>query len=64
MSLLLFSISDEIREVADKAYGTEDRTVPGGWNGMVGELIRRVSGNGNYILKSSNSNFHHYNNNM
>ena len=37
-----FPFADEIREVADKAYGTEDATAPGGWNGMVGELIRRV----------------------
>lgn len=36
-------MTDKIQPVKDKAYGTEDPNEPGGWNGMVGELIRRVS---------------------
>lgn len=29
--------------VKDGAYGSENPSAPGGWDGMVGELIRRVS---------------------
>ena len=28
--------------VKDETYGAQDETVKGGWNGMVGELVRRV----------------------
>ncbi|XP_055385566.1 glutamate receptor 1 isoform X2 [Condylostylus longicornis] len=34
-------INYEIREVQDKTYGAENPDVPGGWDGMVGELVRR-----------------------
>ncbi len=30
----------EIRPVADGQYGMSDPAVPGGWTGMIGELIR------------------------
>jgi len=33
-------ISYELRPVRDKKYGAE--TQGGGWNGMVGELVRKV----------------------
>ncbi|GBO18294.1 Glutamate receptor 1 [Araneus ventricosus] len=32
-----------IKLVNDSAYGGKDPSSPGGWNGMVGELIRKVS---------------------
>ena len=35
-----FCIADEIRTVKDGKYGAEETN--GSWNGMVGELIRRV----------------------
>ena len=34
-------MADEIRTVKDGKYGAEETN--GSWNGMVGELIRRVS---------------------
>lgn len=34
---------DELRIVKDGKYGMENSDVPGGWDGMVGELIRKVS---------------------
>ncbi|XP_011336838.1 glutamate receptor 1 isoform X2 [Ooceraea biroi] len=34
-------ISYELRIVKDGKYGTENPDVPGGWDGMVGELIRK-----------------------
>lgn len=33
---------DEIRIVKDGQYGAENPEVKGGWDGMVGELIRKV----------------------
>lgn len=39
--LLLFS-TDELRIVKDGAYGAENPDVKGGWDGMVGELVRKV----------------------
>lgn len=33
---------DEIRLVKDGTYGSENADVNGGWDGMVGELVRRV----------------------
>lgn len=38
------SISVELRLVKDNKYGGQDTGSPHGWNGMVGELIRHVSG--------------------
>lgn len=38
----MFSISDEIQIVKDGNYGSENPDVKGGWDGMVGELVRRV----------------------
>lgn len=35
-------IADELRIVKDGQYGTEDPAHIGGWDGMVGELVRRV----------------------
>lgn len=35
--------SDELRTVKDRKYGTENREVKGGWDGMVGEIIRKVT---------------------
>lgn len=34
---------DEMRLVKDGAYGSENPNVRGGWDGMVGELVRRVT---------------------
>ncbi|XP_024891669.1 glutamate receptor 1-like isoform X2 [Temnothorax curvispinosus] len=34
-------ISYELRIVKDRKHGTENPDVPGGWDGMVGELIRK-----------------------
>lgn len=34
---------DEIRIVKDNKYGAENPDVKGGWDGMVGELVRQVS---------------------
>lgn len=30
------------KEVHDSKYGNVDNKIPGGWNGMIGEVIRRV----------------------
>lgn len=40
---LNFPFLDELRIVKDGKYGMENPDVPGGWDGMVGELIRKVS---------------------
>lgn len=32
-----------MRLVKDNTYGSENPKVHGGWDGMVGELVRRVS---------------------
>lgn len=37
------SIADELRIVRDGKYGAENPEVKGGWDGMVGELVRQVS---------------------
>lgn len=34
--------SDELRIVKDGQYGAENPDVKGGWDGMVGELVRKV----------------------
>jgi len=34
--------SDELRTVKDRKYGMENHEVKGGWDGMVGEIIRKV----------------------
>lgn len=34
---------DEVRIVKDGNYGAENPDVKGGWDGMVGELVRQVS---------------------
>lgn len=35
--------ADEMRIVKDGNYGAENPEVKGGWDGIVGELVRRVS---------------------
>lgn len=40
---MCISISDELRPVKDGNYGSEKSTEHGGWDGMVGELVRKVS---------------------
>lgn len=37
------NFADELRIVKDGKYGSENPDVAGGWDGMVGELIREVS---------------------
>lgn len=37
-----FIITDELQIVKDGNYGAENPDVRGGWDGMVGELVRRV----------------------
>lgn len=41
---LLFALffSDALRIVRDKKYGAKNADEVGGWDGMVGELVRRV----------------------
>ena len=39
----LLSASDEIRLVKDKRYGSVNTSVEGNWDGIIGELVRRVS---------------------
>ena len=41
--LLIFLIKDEIRLVKDDRYGNENPNVTGGWDGIIGELIRKVN---------------------
>lgn len=41
--MIPFDFPDELRIVKDGKYGMENPDVPGGWDGMVGELIRKVS---------------------
>ncbi len=36
-------IIDELRVVKDRKYGNENPNVTGGWDGIIGELVRRVS---------------------
>lgn len=36
-------VADELRVVKDGQYGSENPDVKGGWDGIVGELIRRVT---------------------
>lgn len=44
--------TDELRLVKDGNYGSENHAVDGGWDGMVGELVRKVSrGRGNCELR-------------
>lgn len=35
--------SDEIRLVKDGQYGKENPKMVGGWDGMIGEILRKVS---------------------
>jgi ionotropic glutamate receptor len=35
-------LTGDIQIVKDEKYGSENSAVPGGWDGMVGELIRKV----------------------
>lgn len=51
---LLTNFADELRIVKDGKHGTENPDVPGGWDGMVGELIRKVS-SGNFIVSATSS---------
>lgn len=44
LHVLPFVRTDTIRVVKDGKYGAENPT-DGGWDGMVGELVRRVSFN-------------------
>lgn len=50
--VLSYKFSDELRIVKDGKYGTENPDVPGGWDGMVGELIRKVSSN-NFVVSTT-----------
>lgn len=52
--VLSYEFSDELRIVKDGKYGTENPDVPGGWDGMVGELIRKVS-SGNFVVYATSS---------
>lgn len=37
------SFADALRIVKDRKYGAKNADERGGWDGMVGELVRRVS---------------------
>lgn len=52
-------VSDELRVVKDGQYGTEDAAHVGGWDGMVGELVRRVCTLFKYISIKYNITFKH-----
>lgn len=41
----LIIFADALRIVKDKRYGAKNPDEVGGWDGMVGELVRRVSCN-------------------
>lgn len=43
--------TDELRLVKDGNYGSENHAVDGGWDGMVGELVRKVSTGGKRQLR-------------
>lgn len=36
-------LTDEMRVVKDGKYGHENPKIVGGWDGLVGELVRKVS---------------------
>lgn len=38
-------ISDELRLVKIGKYGKEDPTMVGGWDGIIGEIVRKVEKN-------------------
>jgi len=38
----MYVILDELRTVKDRKYGIENHDVKGNWDGMIGELIRKV----------------------
>lgn len=40
--LFFFSFADALRIVKDRKYGAKNADEVGGWDGMVGELVRRV----------------------
>lgn len=52
--VLSYEFSDELRIVKDRKHGRENPDVPGGWDGMVGELIRKVSSN-NFVVSATSS---------
>lgn len=52
--VLSYEFSDELRIVKDRKHGTENPDVPGGWDGMVGELIRKVSSS-NFVVSATSS---------
>ena len=35
-------VTDELRKVIDHRYGSENPNVTGGWDGVIGELVRKV----------------------
>ena len=37
-----YGVADELSIVKDGNYGAENPDVKGGWDGMVGELVRKV----------------------
>jgi len=52
--VLSYKFSDELRIVKDRKHGTENQDVSGGWDGMVGELIRKVSSS-NFVVSATSS---------
>jgi len=54
--VLSYEFPDELRIVKDGKYGTENPDVPGGWDGMVGELIRKVS-SGDFVVAAASPTF-------
>lgn len=42
--------ADEFRLVKDGKYGNENPKIVGGWDGMVGELLRKVCENDTYLI--------------
>lgn len=39
----IIAFTDEFRMVKDGLYGNENPKIAGGWDGIVGELVRQVS---------------------
>jgi len=52
--VLSYEFLDELRIVKDRKHGSENPDVPGGWDGMVGELIRKVSSS-NFVVSATSS---------
>lgn len=51
MCLSFVYLPDVLRPVRDQRYGAKNSNEIGGWDGMVGELVRRVSFNQHFCYQ-------------